>query len=133
MHHSICIAMYYDECRRRVIFLAFLCWYHFLLHDCTCTYVHINFHCTHAGYFAHSPNNSLRCDIIVLLLCAWSADTVDELWNKALYHSLLQSCTVNHGPQLAAFLLNHMTHRVSHMTPYIGHVGCSSSVVYRSV
>ena len=35
-----------------------------------------------------------------------------EIWGRQLYHALLQSCQVNHGPELATFLLNHMTCRV---------------------
>ena len=38
---------------------------------------------------------------------------MNELWNRGLYHALLQSCRVNHSPQLAIHLLNHMTERVS--------------------
>jgi hypothetical protein len=36
---------------------------------------------------------------------------MSEVWDRHLYHALLQSCQVNHGPELATFLLNHMTCR----------------------
>jgi hypothetical protein len=36
---------------------------------------------------------------------------IEGVWGRGLYHALLQSCRVNHGPQLASFLLTHMTQR----------------------
>ncbi|CAI8006219.1 hypothetical protein GBAR_LOCUS4607 [Geodia barretti] len=36
---------------------------------------------------------------------------MEEVWGRGLYHALLQSCRLNHGPRLATFFLGHMTHR----------------------
>jgi hypothetical protein len=36
---------------------------------------------------------------------------MEEAWGRGLYHALLQSCRLNHGPRLATFFLSHMTHR----------------------
>ncbi|CAI8006220.1 hypothetical protein GBAR_LOCUS4607 [Geodia barretti] len=39
------------------------------------------------------------------------AVVMEEVWGRGLYHALLQSCRLNHGPRLATFFLGHMTHR----------------------
>ena len=52
---------------------------------------------------------------------------MNELWNRGLYHALLQSCRVNHSPQLAIHLLKHMTERVC-PTKYVRLLAVESSL-----
>ena len=55
-------------------------------------------------------NKFPRCHWLVMHL---PAVVMEEVWGRGLYHALLQSCRLNHGPRLATFFLSHMTHRVS--------------------
>lgn len=75
--------------------------------------------CTCVSLFILYSMLKVICTCKIRFLCLYACIVVmNELWNRGLYHALLQSCRVNHSPQLAIHLLNHMTERVS-PTKYI--------------
>ena len=53
-----------------------------------------------------------NCDCVYVCDCV-CVEVLSQLWDRGLFHALLCSCRVNHGPELATFLLHHMTQNVN--------------------
>ena len=80
---------------------------------CVCVHVCVRVHVY--MYFLYTIVRTVYIQSCILFCLSMAGSVVmNGLWGRGLYHALLQSCRINHGPQLATSLLQHMTSRVRH-------------------